>query len=260
MKTPHLSASLCLLGGLLLGTPAPGQQEPRSVILTPPTARKSGGAPSAQAQSVSATPKRYWADYKANAIRRSNLDGSNVETLSEDAEGPYGLGADPETGYLIWTNSTSGTVQTSPPEASDQVITLPTAFEPPYALIFKGKEQDVAYGVDEGQLVRITRDRYTGVEQRDVLLQLSSPEQVHGLALSPDGKALYLGDFEGRMSQKLNLADLKQLPILHSEGEVPAGPAPKSTLKSAPAKSAPKTSLKSAPKPAPRTSPAEKTR
>lgn len=42
MQTPRLCASLCLLGGLLPGTPAPGQQELRSVILSPPTARKSG--------------------------------------------------------------------------------------------------------------------------------------------------------------------------------------------------------------------------
>jgi hypothetical protein len=91
----RLQVLLCCLGSLLSSSAAWGQQDPRVVIVRPSTAAKS--APS--------TAKRYWADYAGKAIRRSNPDGSNVETLASDVDGPYGTSYDPETGYVLWTSA-----------------------------------------------------------------------------------------------------------------------------------------------------------
>lgn len=175
-------------------------------------------------RSVVVNGKRYWAEYAANAIWRSNLDGSQVE-LVYSVNGPYGIGYDPGTGYLIWTSSTDETVQAAP-AGGGSVITLQSSFEEYYAIAFKATGQATAtavtaataemtapssttslsYSVIGNEVVKLTQDINTGAEQREVLLTLSSPDEVRGLTLSADGTALYLGDPVGRMSRKLNIA------------------------------------------------------
>ena len=220
-SSARLRVCLVLLVGSLSGPAAWAQpQDPRTVVFTPPA--------SSSAESKS-PPKRYWADYKGNAIRRANLDGSSVETVAAEVEGPYGISQDPETGSLLWTSSERAVVQSAPPGMGEKVLTLVSSFEEPFALTFTEGERDYAYGVQEGQVLRVTRDRHTGVEQRDVLLQLSSPDEVHGLALSPDRTVLYLGDSGGRMTQRLNLSTLKRAPLSYSDPVATAEPAPKAT-------------------------------
>lgn len=194
----RLYVSLCCLGGLLFGSAALGQQDPRGVIVKP----SPGAKGPAQA-------KRYWADYAGNAIKRSNLDGSNVETVAADASTPYATTYDPETAHILWTNSGDELVQMAPASGSSGTITLNSSFEESFTVVIRGTETHVAYGVVDGQLVRHTENRNTGAEQREVLYTLSSPEDVHGLALTPDNTGLYLGDVQGRMTRKLNLSTLQ---------------------------------------------------
>ncbi len=175
-------------------------------------------------RSVVVGTKRYWAEYAANAIWRSNLDGSQVE-LVHSVNGPYGIGYDPAAGYLIWTSSADETVQAAP-AAGGGVITLQSSFEEYFAIAFKATGQtetaapaamtamaamnassttSLSYSVIGSEVVKLTQDINTGAEQREVLLTLSSPDEVHGLTLSADGTALYLGDPVGRMSRKLDI-------------------------------------------------------
>lgn len=204
----RLYVSLCCLGGLLLGSTALAQQDPRVVIVKP----SSGAKAPAQA-------KRYWADYASNSIKRSNLDGSNVETIATDTEGPYATTYDPETGHILWTSSGDELVQMAPANGAAGTITLKSSFEEFFPVIVKGTDVNVAYGVVEGQVVRLTEDKNTGTEKRDVLYTLTSSEDVHGLALTPDGKGLYLGDLQGRMTRKLDLSTLQVKPLVYDNGE-----------------------------------------
>ena len=174
--------------------------------------------------------KRYWADYASNAVWRSNLDGSQVE-LAYSVNGPYGIAYDPAAGQLLWTSSTDETVQAAPP-GGGSVVTLQSSFEELSAIAFKASGMaetatapsaiagsagsagsataspttSLSYSLIGSEVVKLTQDIYTGAETREVLLTLSSPDEVHGLTLSADNAALYLGDPVGRMSRKLNIA------------------------------------------------------
>jgi hypothetical protein len=213
----RLPVLLCCLGSLLSSSAAWAQQDPRVVIVKPSTVAK--GAPSAA--------KRYWADYAGKAIRRSNPDGSNVETVASDVDGPYGTSYDPETGYVLWTSAGDELVQMAPANGvNSTATTLNSSFEEYFAIVVpsNGSDTNVGYGVMNGQVVRITQNRNTGSEQRQVLLTLSSPELVHGLALTPDNSALYLGDEAGRMTQKLNLTTLQVTQLVYDNGEPMSAP------------------------------------
>jgi hypothetical protein len=169
------------------------------------------------------TAKRYWADYAANAILRSNLDGSEVEWVRA-VNGPYGIGYDPATGNLIWTSSTDEVVQMAPPDGGTAAVNLRSAFGENSAIVVTEGDLQHAYGLDGSQVVRITQNRNTDEEQRAVLVQLYSPEDVVGLALSADGATLYLGDTVGRMSEKLSLATGSVQPLDYQEGGPPPPP------------------------------------
>lgn len=207
----RLPVAFCLsLGSLLLGSAAWAQQDPRAVIVTPPATAK------AAAQRAPATPKRYWADYAGKAIRRSNLDGSNIETLATGVQGPYGTSYDPETGYVLWTSSGDEVVQMAPANGvTGSSTTLNSSFEEYFAITVPGSDVNVAYAVMNGQVVRITQNRTTGAEQTEVLMTLPSPDQVRGLALTPDKASLYLGDSAGRMTQKLNLTNRQVIQLVY---------------------------------------------
>lgn len=161
--------------------------------------------------------KRYWADYAGNAILRSNFDGSQVE-VAFYVSGPYGISYDPATGNLIWTSSTEEVVQAAPADGSGSVATLESAFEDNSAIVVKDGDDQFAYGITDSQIIKITQNRNTGDEQREVLLQLSSPEEVVGLALTADHTTLYVGDTVGRMSQKLSLASHSLEPLVFDDG------------------------------------------
>lgn len=155
---------------------------------------------------VAGTFKRFWADYAGNTIWRSNPDGTQVEAVAS-VNGPYGISFDPATGSLIWTSSTDETVVAAPADGSGGATILQSSFEENFAVARQEGDRQVAYAVFGSEVVKITQDPNTAEEQREVLFTLSSPDSVHGLALTPDGGALYLGDTVGRMSDKLVLSN-----------------------------------------------------
>jgi hypothetical protein len=165
------------------------------------------------------TTSRYWTDYSANAIRRSSLDGSVVEVLVPDVKGPYGLAFDASSRQLVWTSATDQVVQAAPLAGGGAVI-LPSSFEEGFAVPLMEGGRKVVYGVDGSQVVKLSEDPQTGDVAREVLLDLVSPDLVHGLAVSTDGTALYLGDEAGQMSQKLTLAT-RTVTSLVFEGPAP---------------------------------------
>jgi len=225
MKWPsRLRPFLCCLTSLLVGSTALGQQDPRAVIVEPSTVVKTGGGrPSlAPGRHAPSTAKRYWADYAGKAIRRSNLDGSNVETVASEVAGPYGTSYDPETGHVLWTSSDDEVVEMAPADGSGPTVTLNSSFAENFALVVDGSEVDIAYGVVDGRVIKVTQYSNGESERRDVLLTLSSPNQVHGLALTPDNRALYLGDSSGRMTQKLNLSTLQVKPLVYDNATASA--------------------------------------
>jgi hypothetical protein len=233
---------LCCLGSLLLGSMAVGQperaperppesqgprrpREPRSVVVQPSAAKARKGD-KARSPRVA---RRFWADYDAKSILCGNLDGSQVQVVASNVEGPYGISYDQATDSILWTSAGDELVQMS--SASDyengisNVITLNSSLEEYFAIVVNGSEQNVAYGVEAGQVIKLTQNRDTGAEQREVLFTLSSPDAVHGLALAPDHSALYLGDSVGRMSHKLHLSTRQLRPLLYDNGPV-LSPAP----------------------------------
>lgn len=176
-------------------------------------------------RSVVVNGKRYWAEYAANAIWRSNLDGSQVEMVYS-VNGPYGIGYDPAAGILIWTSATDETVQAAA-LGGGGVFTLQSSFDEDSAIAFKATGEaplaaasatsasagvaaspttSLSYSVIDTEVVKLTEDINTGAEQQEVLLTLSYAGEVHGLTLSADGTALYLGDAVGRMSRRLDIA------------------------------------------------------
>jgi hypothetical protein len=194
---PRTAAACC--AAVLVVATALAQEEQRSVVVTVSGARRIGGIPLPGA-------KRYWADYTANAIRRSNLDGSSLEIAIAGVNGPYGVGFDPAARQLVWTSAGDEVVQAASVDGGGSV-TLPSSFEEEdYAFVVDEGDHQVMYGLQENQVVKVTQDPITGEGTIEVLLTLSSPETFHGLALSPDRTALYLGDTAGQMSRRLNLA------------------------------------------------------
>ncbi len=54
--------------------------------------------------------KMYWTDDGAGAIRRANLDGSNVETVKAGLADPVGIALDLNAGYLYWADRHWGAI------------------------------------------------------------------------------------------------------------------------------------------------------
>jgi hypothetical protein len=228
---PRASLRVCCLGWLLIGSALSctektasedralfTQPRDRSVILrgkgSPPAESERDNAPTAE--------KRYWADPVTNTIRRSNVNGSNEEVVISGLNGPYGISYDQVTQELLWTSSGDEKVQ-SLRLGSSSPIDLETSFEDNFAIGRMVGERQVAYVVLEGAVVRISQDRQTDAEQREVLVRLEEPAAVRGMALSADGRALYLGDSVGRMARKLRLTDGKLVGLTFID-EVPAPP------------------------------------
>lgn len=151
--------------------------------------------------------QRLWADTAANAIRRSHLDGSGAEELATGLHTPYGLSLDPASGLLLWTSAEDEIVQALP-ASGGAVSPLPSEFEAPYTLIAHGEGFQTAYAVLDGALVRVTRYDESEEESMETLLPYdgAAPE-IHGLALDSSRGVLYLGDANGQMTRRLEIAE-----------------------------------------------------
>lgn len=190
-------------------------------------------------RSVTIKTKRYWADAAAGAIRRSNLDGSSLESVVSGLDAPYGLALDPIAGVLVWTNSGgAGAVQSWNP-ATGELGTLQSEFEEPYAVVVESKIR-IAYAVIDGSVVKVTED-YEGDSDATEIIVPGEPEPlplsvrrsivevapsgeledpvppIHGLALDLAAGVLYIADGYGMMARRVRLAD-KQVDALVFQG------------------------------------------
>ena len=159
-----------------------------------------------RAVQVPTANKRVWADHAANAIWVSDADGTARQMLYPNVPGPYGLSVDVATQQLVFTSSELEIVQVAPVNGGGTVTNLRTSFEESYAILVDAGTHKIVYGVRDNQLIKLTENTDDGTEQTEVLLQLASPTEVHGLALTEDGNALYLGDSVGQMNRKLDIA------------------------------------------------------
>jgi len=192
---------------------AAARKPPRTARLLPP------GEDPTPTPTPRPRPKRYWADPQSNCILRANLDGSAREALLCGASAPYGLTYDEAAMRLVWTNSGDETVQSMVVGGAPSALI--SSFEDDYAIEAPARDgRRVSYALIGADIVRVTQDPQSEAESREVLLTLDAPLSVHGLALSPDGSALYLGDAAGRMSQSLPVAS-PQLRSLIFINEVP---------------------------------------
>lgn len=208
-----------LLAGTLGAVGVGAQEWPHSVVLG---VNDSGrGLPPG---STGATgTKRYWADHVAQAIRRSNLDGSGVEDLASGLAQPYGLSFDSATNTLLWTSSGDEVVQRLGLDGGRPSV-LPCEFEAPYTIVLDNEWGHTAYALDGTDVVRVTESADGTNETREVLLTLSAVETLHGLALDTQSGLLYLGDASGQMTRRLRLADRSVEPLLYVEEGFPLAP------------------------------------
>jgi hypothetical protein len=217
-RSGGIGASVLLLASLL-GTAASAQEWPHSVVIGVNASGR--GLPPGSAGTVDS--KRYWADHVAQAIRRSNLDGSQVEDLAGGLAQPYGLSYDSATDAILWTSSGDEVVQRLG-LAGGTPTTLPCEFEEPYTILVDNESGHTAYALDGAEIVRITRRADGTGDEREVLATLSVLETLHGLALDARAGLLYLGDEAGQMTRRLRLAERRIEPLLYVEESFPLAP------------------------------------
>lgn len=170
--------------------------------------------------------QRYFTDYAGNAVRRSNPDGTNVTTVVAGVNGPYGIAFDADTQQLVWTSSADEVVQAAAPDGASPHVVLESSFEESSPIVTSEGDLHVAYFIEGSELLKLSVDPSTGAEQRQVLLWLSSPDDVHGLALGPLHDVLYLGDAHGMMTRRLRLSDAHVTYLAYVETPPPPDPQP----------------------------------
>lgn len=151
---------------------------------------------------------------------------TRAETVVAGLGTPYGIGYDSAAGSLLWTSSDDEVVRAASVDGR-RVQDLPSSFEDEFAVVTRRGGLDLAYAVIDGAVMRLTRNRLTGEERQETLVPLAAPKAVRGLALSADGRALYLGDEVGRMAWRLSLATRSLSPLSYREGVAP--PTPRTT-------------------------------
>ena len=217
---------LALCGALAAATGhAQDRARPAAVAGTPAAARIII-PPKPTTPGVPVGDKRYWADTATNSIRRSNLDGSGVEEVVSGLQSPYGLSYDASAGVLLWTSSTDETVQKLP-LAGGSPTAIETQFEEPFAIVVQGEGQETGYAVLGGEVVRIVRYSLAEDDEKTVLMAFDpSVREVHGLALDGATGALYVGNAQGQMTQKVRLADGAVETLQFVEETLPLEPMP----------------------------------
>ncbi len=99
--------------------------------------------------------KLYWLELKHEKIRRSNLDGSEVETIVERPGAGFegGLAVDPSAGRLYWTEAGAHDIATSNLDGSEARALFATAQDSPIGLAVESSEphpQSIAPPAIEG--------------------------------------------------------------------------------------------------------------
>jgi sugar lactone lactonase YvrE len=169
----------------------------------------------------------YWADAEAGAIRRCDLICATVEDVVTDAGIPYGVAFDASAQALLWTDAAGESVRTLA-LGGGKPRALAASFEEPYAIDVSSEENGIVYYAVSGPIVhRIRLDQATGEENSESLLILDEAQTIHGLALDAEREALYVGDENGRMTHRIDLAAMETQRLAVAETEMPPGQTPK---------------------------------
>lgn len=75
----------------------------------------------------------YWADQTGNVIKRSGLDGSNVETIHSSLNNPTSIEVDISAGKIYWAESAAGTIKRSNLDGSG-VQTILSSLDSPVSI------------------------------------------------------------------------------------------------------------------------------
>ena len=143
--------------------------------------------------------KMYWVDTHMKAIRRADLDGSDVVNLVTNLRGPVGLALDVSGGKMYWTDTRTNKIQRSDLNGSG-IEDLVTGLNQPdrIALDVSGGKM---YWTDTGTR-KIQRANLNGTNVEDVVIGLGSPR---GIALDVLRRKMYWIDSRTDKIQRANL-------------------------------------------------------
>ena len=150
-----------------------------------------------------AAGKMYWTDYRANTIRRANLDGSNVEDLVVTSLGnPYGIALDVAGGKMYWTDAGTEKIQRADLNGSHVEDLVIAGLDSP-----RGIALDVAAGKlywTDRSSDKIQRANLDGSGVED-LVTTESPSHRDGLALDVASGKMYWTERRLGKIQRANL-------------------------------------------------------
>ena len=145
----------------------------------------------------------YWTDLRAGRIQRANADGSNVETLIDGLDTPYGIALDVAGGKIYWTDPGADKIQRANLDGTN-VETLIDGLLSPHGIVL-----DVAggkiYWTDPGT-DKIQRANYLdGSNVEDLVEGWRVADDSYGIALDVAGGKVYWTD---RFDDKIRRANL----------------------------------------------------
>ena len=150
----------------------------------------------------------YWTDVGRGEIQRTNLNGSNIETLITGSESPAGLALDMDGGKIYWTEywtdaspnaSSTGKIQRTDLDGSN-TKTLITGLENPFSIALD-VERGRIYWTDIGT-ASIQRANLDGSNTETLITGTGDPT---GIALDVDEGKIYWTDGARYRIQRANL-------------------------------------------------------
>lgn len=207
-------------GGEILRAPVAGCPDRSCVqaVVTP-----SPGTSAGDLAIDSRRGKLYWVNPTDNRIQRSNLDGTNPETVLSGLTDPYGITLDEEQGRLYWTDFTAGLIQSAELDGSD-LLTVTSGLTNPVWIDF-APQQGVLYfiqsaqdpGVQDNRLIRrIDPDGNNLVTLLDSDPRFDINFLVTGLDVNENLGRLYWSDAE---NQDALFSSVKWLPLPDGDWE-----------------------------------------
>ena len=143
--------------------------------------------------------KLYFTDTQAGTIYRSNLNGTNQETVLSGLGDIYGIAVDPA-GQFYWTDST-GSIWRANIDGSGSPTEIRSGLGDPHDLAI-----DTTNGklyVTETSNGKISRSDLVGSNPEDLLTGLSEP---YGITVDPSGQKIYWTDYTDQAVQRADLA------------------------------------------------------
>jgi len=207
------------MGGEILRAPVAGCPD-RSCVQ--PLVTPSPGTSAGDLVIDSLRGKVYWVNPVDKRIQRSNLDGSNPQTIVSGLTDPLGITLDEESARLYWTDFTAGTIQSAALNGSE-VITIVTGLQNPVWIEFAPRQR-VLYFIESDQDTidnndrRIRRINLDGSGLVDIYVRhppFDISFLVTGLAVNEDLNRIYWSDAE---NQDAIWTNIKWIPLDGSSG------------------------------------------